>query len=95
MTIAPSMLMCLGMGSGLGCALRMLNTFQKHPLLETGKMRGIHWDMGQFCIRAGRVCTWPMFVLRQQTQKLSLLVSKGSAACHSVLGASGLKKNVT
>lgn len=35
LTIAPSVLMCLGMGSGLGCALRMLNTFQKHPLLET------------------------------------------------------------
>lgn len=29
------------------------------------------------------------------TQKLTYLVSKGSAACHSVLGASGLKKNVT
>lgn len=28
-------------------------------------MRGHHWDMGQFCSRAGHVCLWPVFVLRQ------------------------------
>lgn len=28
-------------------------------------MRGHHWDMGRFCIWAGCVCTWPVFVLRR------------------------------
>lgn len=28
-------------------------------------MRGHHWDMGRFCNRAGHVCAWPVFVLRQ------------------------------